>query len=174
MGVLQLRLRDTTQKTEVAKLKAERDENAKALANMQRRQVQFQHEIRRKEHDYDRLQQRLRDMLTEKVRVPQHVFSGQPCGLPLYTSELFSVVHMPMKVSNSRYSLPIRFDVIEPPVNLVPGISIYSCFPCFVLLLPSWFFACQTEAGGEGMPGGCWQDVGKHAHRPDVCAQERR
>lgn len=62
-----MRLKETTQRTEVAKLKAERDENAKAVMNLQRQQTQFQHEIRRKEHDYDRLQQRLRDLLTEKV-----------------------------------------------------------------------------------------------------------
>ena len=63
-----MRLKETGQKTELAKLRAEHAEQVKAIVAMQRRAVQAQHEIRRKEHDYDRLQQRLRDMLTEKAR----------------------------------------------------------------------------------------------------------
>ena len=62
-----MRLKETGQKTELAKLRAEHAEQAKAIMAMQRRAVQAQHEIRRKEHDYDRLQQRLRDLLTEKA-----------------------------------------------------------------------------------------------------------
>ncbi len=65
-----MRLKETGQKTELAKLRAEHAEQAKAITAMQRRAVQAQHEIRRKEHDYDRLQQRLRDLLTEKARFP--------------------------------------------------------------------------------------------------------
>ncbi|EIE18816.1 hypothetical protein COCSUDRAFT_44983 [Coccomyxa subellipsoidea C-169] len=70
LGALEnrMRLKETGQKTELAKLRAEHAEQAKAIVAMQRRAVQAQHEIRRKEHDYDRLQQRLRDMLTEKAR----------------------------------------------------------------------------------------------------------
>ncbi|BDA48903.1 probable Afadin- and alpha-actinin-binding protein at N-terminal half [Coccomyxa sp. Obi] len=70
LGALEnrMRLKETGQKTELAKLRAEHAEQAKAITAMQRRAVQAQHEIRRKEHDYDRLQQRLRDLLTEKKR----------------------------------------------------------------------------------------------------------
>lgn len=71
-----MRLKETGQKTELAKLRAEHAEQAKAITAMQRRAVQAQHEIRRKEHDYDRLQQRLRDMLTEKVHPVQSLCSS--------------------------------------------------------------------------------------------------
>lgn len=74
-----MRLKDTGQKTELAKLKAEHAEQAKSITAMQRRAVQAQHEIRRKEHDYDRLQQRLRDLLTEKASPPhRHAVGKSP------------------------------------------------------------------------------------------------
>ena len=63
-----MRLKEAAAKAEAAKLRAEREEAARAVTDLQRRHVQWQHEVRRREHEYDRLQQRLRDLLTEKVR----------------------------------------------------------------------------------------------------------
>jgi uncharacterized protein (DUF3084 family) len=72
----QVRLQDAGQKAELARLRAEREEGARAVADLQRRHVQWQHEARRHEHEYARLQQRLRDLLTEKARVSLHARSG--------------------------------------------------------------------------------------------------
>ncbi|KAK9863276.1 hypothetical protein WJX84_003792 [Apatococcus fuscideae] len=50
------------------RLNGERDELQRQNSSMQRRQAQVQHDLKRKDRDYERLQDRLRDLLTEKKR----------------------------------------------------------------------------------------------------------
>ncbi|KAK9817129.1 hypothetical protein WJX72_009977 [[Myrmecia] bisecta] len=52
----------------MARLTAERDDLQRVVTDLSRRHVQFQHEIKRKEREFERLQDKLRDMLTEKKR----------------------------------------------------------------------------------------------------------
>lgn len=52
----------------MAALTRERDQALKSNADLRRRHEHFQHEIRRKEQEYERLQVKLRELLTEKSR----------------------------------------------------------------------------------------------------------
>ncbi|KAK9836801.1 hypothetical protein WJX74_008415 [Apatococcus lobatus] len=51
-----------------SRLSSERDELHRQNAGLQRQQAQVQHELKRKDREYERLQDRLRDLLTEKKR----------------------------------------------------------------------------------------------------------
>ena len=55
----QLRSQQTEGNAALAGLTAERDDAAKRNADLRRRHAHFQHEIRRKEQDYERLQVRV-------------------------------------------------------------------------------------------------------------------
>ncbi len=65
----------------MARLTSERDEAARAAADLQRRRSQAEHEARRKERDFERLQGRLRDLLSEQVGcAPRHGGRGRGGG----------------------------------------------------------------------------------------------
>lgn len=62
-------------KREVEKLVAERDSSRTTAADLRQRRSQTEHELRRKELEFERLQKHLRDLLSEKVRETNPFFS---------------------------------------------------------------------------------------------------
>lgn len=54
-------------KKDLEKLTAERDSARTAAADLRQRRCQIEHELRRKDLELERLQKRLRDLLSEKV-----------------------------------------------------------------------------------------------------------
>lgn len=65
---MQTRLAQSKQKTEVAKLTTELDMTAKSLKDSKQRFGALQVQHRKKELEYEKLQDHLRDLLCEKVR----------------------------------------------------------------------------------------------------------
>jgi len=65
---MQTRLAQSKQKTEVAKLTTELDMTAKSLKDAKQRFGALQVQHRKKELEYEKLQDHLRDLLCEKVR----------------------------------------------------------------------------------------------------------
>lgn len=55
-------------KRDYEKLQSERDEMNSKVQQLSHRHVQFQHEIRKKEHDYVKLQERLNMILGDRER----------------------------------------------------------------------------------------------------------
>ncbi|KAK9805029.1 hypothetical protein WJX73_004089 [Symbiochloris irregularis] len=70
LGQLENQLRSVTEEARVnlEAVVAQRDDAVKKNADLRRRHAHFQHEIRRKEQDYERLQVKLRELLMEKSR----------------------------------------------------------------------------------------------------------
>jgi hypothetical protein len=58
-GVLQLRQLDAWYRDETERWAAERDQLAKKCAQLEQRHVQFQHELRRKDTEFEKLQKQL-------------------------------------------------------------------------------------------------------------------
>ena len=68
--VAQARLAQSKQKTEVAKLATELDMTAKALKDAKQRFGALQVQHKKKELEYEKLQNHLRDLLSERVSMP--------------------------------------------------------------------------------------------------------
>jgi uncharacterized protein (DUF3084 family) len=66
---LQAKVDAEAHKREVDKLVSERDSARTTAADLRQRRSQVEHELRRKELDFERLQKHLRELLSEKARL---------------------------------------------------------------------------------------------------------